>query len=104
MSLADGSMIGVEALVRWEHPTRGLLQPGQFLPVAQEAGIMAELGTWTFATAAAQTAAWVDQGIWDRRATAVNLAPPELGDPDLVDRGDAVLPRLGSAEPTAELQ
>src|SRR3546814_13387192 len=61
MSLADGSMIGVEALVRWEHPTRGLLQPGQFLPVAQEAGIMAALGTWTFATAAAQPAARVDR-------------------------------------------
>src|SRR3546814_13675136 len=54
MSLADGSMIVVEALVRWEHPTRVLLRPGQFLPVDQAPRLTAEPGHWTFETAAAQ--------------------------------------------------
>src|SRR3546814_18614595 len=67
MSLADGSMIGVEALVRWEHPTRGLLQPGPFRPVAPEAGILAALGTWPFAPAAPQPPPWVDQGTTQER-------------------------------------
>lgn len=58
----DGQMIGVEALVRWNHPTKGTISPGMFIPIAEETGIIYELGTWVLREACRQMKAWHHAG------------------------------------------
>ena len=58
--LATGEIVGVEALVRWQHPERGLLSPAQFLPMAEESGLIAPLGTWVIEESCRQAARWAD--------------------------------------------
>jgi diguanylate cyclase (GGDEF)-like protein/PAS domain S-box-containing protein len=58
VSLGDGSPVAVEALLRWQHPERGLLAPGEFVPVAEESGLIESIGRWVLDTACAQTARW----------------------------------------------
>src|SRR5690606_32258132 len=58
LSLADGGFVAAEALLRWQHPKRGLLAPAQFLEVAEQSGLVVELGTWAIGEACAQAARW----------------------------------------------
>jgi EAL domain-containing protein (putative c-di-GMP-specific phosphodiesterase class I) len=58
VALATGGLAGVEALVRWEHPERGLLPPGDFVPIAEDAGLIVDLGRWVLAHACRQAAGW----------------------------------------------
>ena len=58
VSVADGAIVGMEALVRWPHPERGLISAGEFIPVAEEAGLMPELGRWLIDEVCRQNAAW----------------------------------------------
>jgi diguanylate cyclase (GGDEF)-like protein/PAS domain S-box-containing protein len=58
VSLKDGSPVAVEALLRWQHPVRGLLAPGEFIPVAEESGLIESIGRWVLDTACAQAAEW----------------------------------------------
>ncbi|MEO7939789.1 MAG: diguanylate cyclase, partial [Burkholderiaceae bacterium] len=58
VSLLDGSIHKAEALIRWQHPVRGLISPGEFIPVAESTGLIIDIGEWVFHTAAAQVAAW----------------------------------------------
>jgi diguanylate cyclase (GGDEF)-like protein len=91
IELAGDTVVGVEALVRWNHATRGLLEPADFLPVASECGLLPDLGAWVLATAARQAAAWQrahpERPWW----VAVNLAPRQLVDPQLLQRVDAAI-------------
>jgi EAL domain-containing protein (putative c-di-GMP-specific phosphodiesterase class I) len=73
---------GVEALVRWQHPTRGLLAPGAFIDVAEQVGLMAELGRRVLDLAMAQCRAWLDEGL--RQQVAVNVSPSQFADPQFV--------------------
>jgi EAL domain-containing protein (putative c-di-GMP-specific phosphodiesterase class I) len=61
--LADGAILGLEALVRWRHPELGLVPPDRFVPVAERTGVIDALGAWVLDTAAAQTRVWADRGI-----------------------------------------
>src|SRR5580698_1725538 len=63
VDLESGRIIGVEALVRWRHPTRGVLSPGVFIPAAERAGLIAPLGKWVLAEACHQARRWLDEGI-----------------------------------------
>jgi diguanylate cyclase (GGDEF)-like protein len=81
VSLADGEVIGVEALVRWNHPVRGELAPGEFLPLAERTGLIADLTRWVIRAALAQCRAWVDQDV--RLPIAVNLAAANIVDATL---------------------
>ena len=85
-SMGTGACTGFEALVRWQHPARGLLAPGEFLPVAEDAGLMTELGEWVLRNACAQLAEW--RARHGRRhpslSVSVNLAAAQLVQPDLV--------------------
>jgi diguanylate cyclase (GGDEF)-like protein/PAS domain S-box-containing protein len=86
-SLDDQSLRGVEALVRWKHPERGVVLPGDFIPLAEERGLIASIDTFVFDEACRQLAAWVkDETLPDDFTMAVNLSGRQLSDPLLVER------------------
>ncbi|HEV7526270.1 MAG TPA: EAL domain-containing protein [Acidimicrobiia bacterium] len=83
VDLATGKPVGVEALLRWDHPERGLVSPDEFVPVAERTELIRPLTSFVFSTAIAQAAAWRRAG-YDI-AVSVNLSPRNLGEDDLVD-------------------
>jgi len=95
LSLPDGLPLGVEALMRWRHPTLGTIMPAELLPVAEDLGLMPEIGRWVLAKAARQFADWgrENRELW----LAVNVSPRELAEPDFVHRVADVLSRYGLA-------
>jgi len=85
VELASGLVVGIEALVRWQHPERGLLQPGQFVPLAEETGQVAELGEWVLREACAQHRRWCEEHPEaSELRLSVNLSARQLQQPDLV--------------------
>lgn len=76
LDLRDGSIRGAEALIRWQHPTMGLLSPGAFIPLAEEAGLITDIGAWVLNEACRQTAQWQRQGL--ALTTAVNLSAQQF--------------------------
>jgi diguanylate cyclase (GGDEF)-like protein/PAS domain S-box-containing protein len=74
---------GVEALIRWKHPDLGMVPPGQFIPLAEETGLIVPIGKWVLNTACAQVAAWQKQGLPPLRM-AVNLSARQFADDNLV--------------------
>jgi len=86
IDLRSGHVTGVEALVRWHHPERGLVPPGEFIPLAEQTGLIAGIGAWVLDEALAQAADW-RQARYDASSLAVwvNLSARQLGDPKLVD-------------------
>jgi EAL domain-containing protein (putative c-di-GMP-specific phosphodiesterase class I) len=77
VNLHTGSLVGVEALIRWCHPDRGLIPPAQFVPVAEECGLMWPIGRWVLREACRQTAAWQASGL-PRIPVAVNVSAGEF--------------------------
>jgi len=73
VSLADGRLIGVEALIRWQHATLGLVSPGEFIPLAESNGLILPIGEWVLRTAVRQAKTWLDQGL-GKLVMAVNLS------------------------------
>jgi EAL domain-containing protein (putative c-di-GMP-specific phosphodiesterase class I) len=84
--LADRTLIGVEALVRWNHPSRGLLPPNDFIPAAEQTGSIVALGEWVFGEACRQVKAWNDAYPGRSLSLSVNISARQLLDPDLVQR------------------
>ena len=95
MHLASGTISGVEALVRWQHPTRGLLQPAEFIDAAEESGVIRDLGAWVLTEAVEQAVRWDARNGPSGLQVAVNLSARQLADPDLVTRVAGVLARAG---------
>ncbi|MFQ5879807.1 MAG: putative bifunctional diguanylate cyclase/phosphodiesterase, partial [Dehalococcoidia bacterium] len=85
-----GEIIATEALVRWQHPERGLLFPAEFIPLAEETGLIVPLGEWVLHIACAQNKAWQDAGLSPLRV-AVNLSARQFQQPDLVEMVARVL-------------
>lgn len=83
VELSTGVVVGLEALARWQHPTRGLLQPGAFIPVAEASGLMQALTRRVLDEAARQAGAWSSAGLEVR--VAVNLSTSDLSDPEIVN-------------------
>jgi EAL domain-containing protein (putative c-di-GMP-specific phosphodiesterase class I) len=79
-----GTVVGAEALVRWNHPDRGLLSPGEFIALTEESGLIVRLGEWILRTVCAQGKIWADQGLGSLRLS-VNLSGRQLQRPDIVD-------------------
>jgi diguanylate cyclase (GGDEF)-like protein len=77
----DGSLVGLEALARWQPPREALRLPGEFIPAAEESGLIVELGAWVLETACQQMAQWREQGIAPRRM-ALNVSVQQLRQPD----------------------
>jgi len=88
-SAADQQVLGVEALVRWQHPERGLLLPEEFLPLAEQTGLIVPLGEWVLQAACEQAAHWqraMPEPPGRSLLIAVNVSPRQLDDPDLPRR------------------
>jgi EAL domain-containing protein (putative c-di-GMP-specific phosphodiesterase class I) len=94
VDLASGEIVGMEALIRWEHPELGTVPPVRFVSVAEETGLIVQIGAWVMRTAAAQNKAWQDAGL-GRLRVAVNLSARQFGDPDLIGGIEAVLADTG---------
>ena len=89
VSFASGQVEGVEALVRWNHPERGLVSPGEFIEIAEENGAILPIGRWVLAEACRQASAWQTD---DRRPfLCVNVSAREIQQPDFVDEVEATL-------------
>jgi len=73
----DGRIVGLEALIRWNHPTRGLIKPSQFIPLLEESGLILEAGSWVLRQAAADFHTWTERGLAPLRI-AVNVSPHQL--------------------------
>jgi diguanylate cyclase (GGDEF)-like protein/PAS domain S-box-containing protein len=84
VDLATGQLVGAEALVRWEHPNRGLIVPDRFLGVAEETGLIVPLGTWVLGEACRQLAEWQGRPETAHLHLSVNLSARELTHPDAV--------------------
>jgi diguanylate cyclase (GGDEF)-like protein/PAS domain S-box-containing protein len=104
LALSDGHIDGVEALVRWQHPTLGLVAPGRFIPLAEEIGMIVPIGQWVLNTACRDIAAWNTAGLPPLRVS-VNVSAPQFAGSDLVQDVDAALRsnRLDPAQLELEL-
>lgn len=83
---ADHRVTGAEALLRWTHPTRGMVPPGKFIPVAEQSGLMPPLGDWVLRTACRQLVAWSLQPQTAALTLAVNVSVAQFAQPDFVTR------------------
>ncbi len=81
----DGRMTGVEALLRWQHPERGLVSPADFIPVAEEGGLILPLGQWALETACRQLATWAQRPDTAALSIAVNVSVRQFRHPEFVD-------------------
>ncbi len=100
---ASGQVKGVEALVRWEHPERGLVPPGEFIPLAEQTGLILPLGQWVLEEACRQAMAWQAAGI-EPLAVAVNISQRQFMDRALAGHVQALLDRTGLWPALLELE
>jgi EAL domain-containing protein (putative c-di-GMP-specific phosphodiesterase class I) len=91
---ATGKVLGSEALLRWQHSEKGLISPGQFIPLAEESGLILPIGHWVLQTACAQNKAWQLAGYPPMRV-AVNLSARQFQQPDFFDQVALVLKDTG---------
>jgi EAL domain-containing protein (putative c-di-GMP-specific phosphodiesterase class I) len=103
VELATGLITGVEALLRWNHPRRGLVPPMQFIPLAEETGLIVPIGEWVLATACAQIKKWQDHGL-SKLDLAVNLSARQFADPMLLSKLTGIIRRSGLDPSSLELE
>ncbi len=96
-------LVGFEALLRWKHPELGMVSPAQFIPLAEETGLIVPIGEWVLETACRQCKAWQDAG-FDPVRMAVNLSPVQFRQVGLADVVNQVLERTGLAPEYLELE
>ncbi|TEU00418.1 MAG: EAL domain-containing protein, partial [Dehalococcoidia bacterium] len=94
VNIRTGQVVGLEALLRWQHPERGLVLPAEFIPVAEETGLILPLGEWVLRTACAQNKAWQEAGLPPLRV-AVNLSARQFQQRSLIDMVAQVLQETG---------
>ena len=94
INLRSGAMVGVEALVRWRHPVLGIIPPDDFIPIAEESGLIGELDSWVLRTALAQLRAWDEAGLPPLHM-AVNQSGRNFNDDRIVDQVVSALERTG---------
>ncbi len=85
IDLAAGEIVCCEALIRWHHPQRGVVAPGDFIPLAEETGLIVPLGAWVLQEACRQARQWQEQGACGVRV-AVNISGRQFGDPGFADK------------------
>jgi diguanylate cyclase (GGDEF)-like protein/PAS domain S-box-containing protein len=103
INLRNGEITGAEALIRWTHPIRGPVSPAQFIPVAEDCGLILPIGNWVLREACKQARAWVDAGL--RSATmAVNISSMEFRDDNFLENVFSVLKETGLDPRSLELE
>ena len=101
--LDDGRLCGLEALVRWQHPRRGLLGPGQFIPLAEETQLIVPLGWQVIEQACRQLSAWLDAGL-EVPLVAINISPQQLLQADFIPRLNAQVDGYGIERRRIEIE
>jgi EAL domain-containing protein (putative c-di-GMP-specific phosphodiesterase class I) len=102
LDVATGRIVAAEALIRWDHPTRGTVSPLEFIPVAEENGLIVPIGQWVLRSACVEAARWQRQGL-DLRV-AVNLSPLQFKDPELLASVRRALEQTGLPPQRLELE
>jgi EAL domain-containing protein (putative c-di-GMP-specific phosphodiesterase class I)/GGDEF domain-containing protein len=103
IELNTGRCIGAEALIRWRHPDRGLIPPGEFIPVAEETALIVPIGSWVLRQACSDAVRWQQAGLGPLRI-CVNISPKQLADTRLLDGIDDVLATTGLPPTRLELE
>jgi diguanylate cyclase (GGDEF)-like protein len=101
--IGSGRISGMEALLRWEHPDLGTVAPMQFIPVAEETGLILPIGKWVLRTVCLQNIAWQKQGL-PHLSVAVNLTPRQFGDENLLEDLTSILTATGMDPHLLELE
>ena len=105
VSLSTGRICSYEALVRWQHPERGLVSPGEFIPVAEETGLIVPLGQWVLGEACRQTRRWeLDGALADGVTVSVNLSSRQFSQADLTEQVAGALRESGLAPDRLKLE
>jgi diguanylate cyclase (GGDEF)-like protein/PAS domain S-box-containing protein len=99
----DGTIVGVEALIRWQHPQQGLVSPARFIPVAEESGLIVPIGEWVLDAACRQVREWQESGVSVPRV-AVNVSARQLGAAGFLDTVAAIIVATGVAADRLELE
>ena len=103
VSMQDGHIIGAEALLRWQHPELGNITPAEFIPIAEETGLIIEIGEWVLRTAAMQLKNWTDQGL-PKMVMAVNLSAVQFRQANLIQMVTAIIAEVGLLPNQLELE
>ncbi len=103
LDLQTGAIAGVEALVRWKHPDWGMVSPAQFIPLAEETGLIVQIGEWVLKTACEQSRQWRDQGIPGVRV-AVNLSARQFAQKSLLQDVARIIAESGLTPESLELE
>jgi diguanylate cyclase (GGDEF)-like protein/PAS domain S-box-containing protein len=101
--LDSGEIVGAEALLRWQHPSRGIVPPAEFIPMAEDTGLIVPIGEWVIRSACLQQRAWRARGMKPLRV-AVNLSPRQFAQKDLVATVARILDDTGMAAAELELE
>jgi diguanylate cyclase (GGDEF)-like protein len=99
-ALGDGSLKGYEALIRWEHPTKGMMRPDSFIPIAEDTGLIEEIGNWVLEQACREAARWSDSN----RRVAINMSPAQFAAGDIQKRVARALQTSGLAPQRLEIE
>ncbi|MDH5480304.1 MAG: EAL domain-containing protein, partial [Nitrosomonas sp.] len=103
ISMQTGRMIGVEALTRWQHPEKGMISPVEFIPLAEQLGLIIELGNWVIKTACKQIAQWHEEGL-PYMQMSVNISPLHFEDETLLNTIQVILRETGVPAQYLELE
>ena len=103
VDLNNGEIVGLEALVRWQHPERGMIPPGEFIPLAEESGLVIPLGDWVLHEACRQIKIWSEAGLAPRQ-TAVNVSAVQLSSGYLLESVKTALAESGIQPNQLELE
>ena len=103
INLDSGALIGTEALIRWRHPVRGTILPEQFIPIAEECGLIIPIGDWVLREACGQAKAWIDSGL-EAVPVAVNISAVQLRHKDFLEGVSGILAETGLEPRLLELE
>lgn len=103
LNLRNGEIIGCEALLRWRHPQRGLVPPGQFIPLAEDSGLIVSIGEWVLRTACLQNKAWQDAGL-PVVSLSVNVSARQFAAQNVAEMVESILLETGIDPTTLELE
>ncbi|MBO0959753.1 EAL domain-containing protein [Neobacillus sp. MM2021_6] len=103
MSLVTGELVGIEALIRWQHPEHGFIAPSEFIPLAEETGLIVPIGKWVLWNACQQRKAWENAGLCDV-PIAVNVSVRQFEDDHLIEYISTVLDEVGLNATQLELE